>query len=205
MYADNSEAKYELGSWVGSCGAVFIKEPFSRGAERTLLKFEKLDAISTLIHELKHAKQSALVIRLPDETLTDFATQNFERYRKKRIEWFKKEINEATKLKGNDSKFAKSLREGLDDFETNYTIERYCEDFIRDHRRVFDKLELKNLEKDSPEYEQAMKYLKEQMNYISGSDDYNKYRAQLIEQEAFKNQDMFVALKNRIRSIWRTY
>jgi hypothetical protein len=90
MYADNSEAKYELGSWVGSCGAVFIKEPFSRGAERTLLKSEKLDAISTLIHELKHAKQSALVSRLPDETLRDFATQNFERYRKKGLSGLRK-------------------------------------------------------------------------------------------------------------------
>jgi hypothetical protein len=93
----------------------------------------------------------------------------------------------------------------LKNFKTNYTTEHYYEDFIRGHRRAFKPLKLKNLEKDSPEYEQAMKYLNVQENYISGLDDYNKYRAQLIEQEAFRNGDMFVALKNRIRSIWRTY
>jgi hypothetical protein len=190
--------KYTLGQWREFYGTVFIKMPISQEAERTLLKTEKLDVISTMIHELKHAKQSELVSRLPDDVLIDDYSRRWrKRYaelvgpKAKTPEEFKKE----RKLLLKDA-FTKEMKTKLKGKE--------CKDGLQ---KVFELLNLEKLKPETPEYEQAMKYLKENVNCSEGiirsEKDYAKYRAQLTEQEAFRNQNMFEELKYRITSIWR--
>ena len=174
-------------------GIVRIKVPFSEDAKKILLKNDKLDAISIMIHEIKHAKQFALISRLPDDVLIDGFSKSYKksyvkihspkRYEGETREYVKKMIKEAMEEENRTKKMGKEVTDNL--------------------QNVFKPLNLEKLKSGTDEYDQALKYLKENVNYIDGCVNYARYRAQLIEKEAIKNEDTFKKLKNRIRSIWR--
>jgi uncharacterized protein YifE (UPF0438 family) len=75
--------------------------------------------------------------------------------------------------------------------------------YNNDTQKVFKPLNLEKLKPGTEEYKRAEQYLENKCNYVSCSEKgYAKYRAQLIEQEDFRNEKMFNKLKYRMTSIW---
>lgn len=58
---------------------------------------------------------------------------------------------------------------------------------------------------ETKEYKQGEKYIEEFGQYIEANENINKYKTQLIEQEAYKVENMSLNIPERLKSIWNIF
>lgn len=169
---------------------------------------QKIDILESFVHEFQHAKQAEYAFRADPERFLEYIFSNKEAY-ENTIKWLE---NPKTRqiiknmLHGNNKFHFKSGEESEEflnnalkklkdgNYESDKSVKNLLDMLQADQRcciqKIFGKFE--RFEPNSENYNLGIKYLENEENYISfGPKTKRKYRAQLIEAEAYSAEKVF--------------
>lgn len=223
--ADTSVAskmsKSEMAAYNAQCGILKLNP--SHFKDNKMCTDDKLEMFKSVIHELQHAKQSEIAYRTNlikyleamqqrcNNTTKNFVPDminHFEEVLKSKYEisQFMKQNNLKTveEAKSRIEDLIKTLKEKEEALSngTKVTINR------NEIKQTLDNLwgKLEKFKEGSKEYDLGLKYIDNEANYINATQkNYDKYRNQLVELEAFGTEPKAQEIFNYFGNIWRLF
>ena len=182
---------------------------------------DKLEMFEAVIHELQHAKQSEIAYRTDvvkyleamqqrsDRTSTNFVPDMIAHCEtvlqsKNELTTFMKEnkFNTIDETKKYIENLIKTLKEKENSLNGNVKVTINKDEIKQKLDSLWGKLE--KFKEGSKEYNLGMKYIDNEANYIhANKNNYEEYRQQLVEAEAFGTEQKVKDVYNHFANIWR--
>lgn len=214
-------SKHEIASYNHLNGILTLNPThFKNGKMSGTDKFEMLES---LMHEFQHTRQSEFAYRTnplkyldacqaridsqAKTVATDMITSLEDMLKSKYdLTKYMKEHNLKTveEAKAKINNLIKTLKEKEQAINTLSSVKIPLKEQLAEWDNLFGKLP--KFKEGTKEYEQGLKYIEGQANYVSAnSKNYEAYRQQLVEKEAFEIEPLVDKIYNFFANPWRVF